>query len=231
MHRFAFISLASEEVIAVSTGMQTKDASDLFWGWYLQAYGMNLEREKVLRHKAGFVSEAHKEDIMAILPKLQEYLESHHAQYEVLKHVTTYTAQETARVQHIPGKEVAKVVMVKKGDQTPVMLVLPASYRVDFETLRAVVNTGAVLEEEREFRALFPGCETGAEPPFGNLFDLETVVDTALTRDEQIVFNAGSHRESVRMRYEDFANLVHPHVATFACPYSPMYVKNPYGDY
>jgi len=168
---------------------------------------------------------------MAILPRLQEYLESHHAQYEVLKHVNTYTAQETARVQHVPGKEVAKVVMVKKEDQTPVMLVLPASYRVDFEALQAVMHTNAVLEEEREFRTLFPGCETGAEPPFGNLFDLETVVDTALTRDEQIVFNAGSHRESVRMRYEDFASLVHPYVATFARPYSPVYVKNPYEDY
>jgi Ala-tRNA(Pro) deacylase len=168
---------------------------------------------------------------MTMLPKLQTYLEAHHVNYEILNHQTAYTAQEMAAVQHIPGKEVAKVVMVKKEDGAPVMLVLPASYRVDFTALREVMHASIVLEQEQEFRALFPGCETGAEPPFGNLFDLETVVDAALTRDETIVFNAGSHWQSVRMRYEDFAQLVHPRVATFAHPAVPLPPKNPYDAY
>ena len=119
-------------------------------------------------------------------------------------------------MQHIPGKMMAKVVMVKKEDGTPVMLVLPASHKVDFAQLRAVLGTRAELEQEREFRGLFPDCETGAEPPFGNLFTLDTIVDTVLTQDEEIVFNAGSHWQTVRMRYDDYARLVRPRVAKFA---------------
>jgi Ala-tRNA(Pro) deacylase len=153
---------------------------------------------------------------MPILPRLKEYLDTHQIKYQVLTHSTAYTAQEVAQAQHVPGKEVAKVVMVKKEDGTPVMLVLPASHRVDFTRLREVLGTKAELEQEREFRDLFPGCETGAEPPFGNLFNLETIVDTALTLDEEIVFNAGSHWQTVRMRYDDYARLVRPRVATFA---------------
>jgi Ala-tRNA(Pro) deacylase len=168
---------------------------------------------------------------MAILPKLQEYLDSHHVRYEVLQHRTAYTAQETAAVQHIPGREVAKVVMVKKEDGAPVMLVLPASHRVDFTALQDAIHANVVLEQEQEFRRLFPGCETGAEPPFGNLFDLETIVDAALTHDETIVFNAGSHQQSIRMRYEDFAQLVRPRVATFAQPSAPSPPKTPYNEY
>jgi Ala-tRNA(Pro) deacylase len=151
-----------------------------------------------------------------ILPKLQKYLDEHKIKYQVLTHSTAYTAQEVARFQHVPGKQMAKAVMVKKEDGTPVMLVLPASHKVDFARLRVVLSSSAELEQEREFRDLFPGCETGAEPPFGNLFNLDTVVDTALTEDEEIVFNGGSHWQTVRMRYNDFARLVHPRVATFA---------------
>jgi Ala-tRNA(Pro) deacylase len=79
-----------------------------------------------------------------------------------------------------------------------------------------VLGTRVELEQEREFRELFPGCETGAEPPFGNLFQLDTIVDTALAEDEEIVFNAGSHWQTLRMRYDDYVRLVHPRVATFA---------------
>jgi len=153
---------------------------------------------------------------MPILPRLQAYLDEHSIKYQVLTHSTAYTAQEVAQAQHVPGKEVAKVVMVKKEDGTPVMLVLPASHKVDFTQLREVLGAKAELEQEREFRALFPGCETGAEPPFGNLFNLETVVDTALAQDEEIVFNAGSHWQTVRMRYDDYARLVRPRIAAFA---------------
>jgi Ala-tRNA(Pro) deacylase len=153
---------------------------------------------------------------MPILRKLQEFLDEHNVKYQVLTHSTAYTAQEVAQAQHIPGKQVAKVVMVKTEGGKPVMLVLPASHMVDFVRLQEVLGTKAELEQEREFRDLFPGCETGAEPPFGNLFNLDTIVDTALSQDEEIVFNAGSHWQTVRMRYDDFARLVRPRVATFA---------------
>lgn len=153
---------------------------------------------------------------MAILQQLQEYLDKHAIQYQTLTHSTAYTAQEIAALQHVPGKQMAKVVMVKKDDGTPLMLVLPASYQVDFSKLQEVLGTNAELEQEREFRELFPECETGAEPPFGNLFNLDTLVDAALAEDEEIVFNAGSHWQTVRLRYEDFARLVQPRVASFA---------------
>lgn len=153
---------------------------------------------------------------MPILPKLQEYLDQHHVKYEVQTHWTAYTAQEVAAAEHISGKEVAKVVMVKKDDGTPTMLVLPASHRVDFNKLTAMLGTRVELEPEREFRHLFPECEVGAEPPFGNLFALDTFVDRTLTEDEEIVFNAGTHQDTVRMRYQDFAQLVQPRVAEFA---------------
>ncbi len=154
---------------------------------------------------------------MPILRKLQEYVDEHKVKYQVLTHSTAYTAQEVAQMQHVPGKIMAKVVMVKKEDGTPVMLVLPASHKVDFAQLREVLGTQATLEQEREFRDLFAGCETGAEPPFGNLFNIETVVDSALVQDEEIVFNAGSHWQTVRMRYADYVRLVRPRVAQFAC--------------
>jgi Ala-tRNA(Pro) deacylase len=153
---------------------------------------------------------------MPILRQLQEYLDAHGIKYQVLTHSTAYTAQEVAQTQHVPGKHLAKVVIVKKENGKAVMLVLPASHKVNFAWLREVLHARAELAQEREFRELFPGCETGAEPPFGNLFELDTVVDTALTTDDEIVFNAGSHWQTVKMRYEDYARLVHPRVARFA---------------
>jgi len=153
---------------------------------------------------------------MSILRRLQDVLDAYKVPYEVLPHSETYTAQETAEVQRVPGDKMAKVVMVKKENGTPVMLVLPASYRVNFSWLREALGTRAELEEEREFRGLFPECDIGAEPPFGTLFDLDTVVDTALTKDDEIVFNAGSHWQTVRMRYDDYARIVHPKIAKFA---------------
>ena len=106
--------------------------------------------------------------------------------------------------------------MMKKEDGTPMMLVLPASHRVDFSKLTEMLGSRAELEQEHEFRDLFPECEVGAEPPFGNLFALDTLVDCTLTEDEEIVFNAGTHQETIRMRYQDFAQLVQPRVAEFA---------------
>lgn len=153
---------------------------------------------------------------MPIMRTLQEYLDEQQIKYQVLTHSPAYTAQEVAALQHVPGKQMAKVVIVKKDNGTPLMLVLPAAYEVDFRRLRQVVGEHVELEQEEQFRALFPGCEVGAEPPFGNLFNLDTLVDASLAEDEEIVFNGGSHWQTIRMRYDDYQRLTHPRVAQFA---------------
>lgn len=154
---------------------------------------------------------------MALLQQLQDVLETHSVPYRVLTHPRGYSAQRTAACQHIPGKHMAKVVMVRPGDRS-VTTVLPASHRVNFEQLQAWLGGPAQLEGEQEFRLLSPSCETGAEPPFGNLFGLDVWVDRTLAEDEDMVFTAGTPCHSVRMRYADVAWLVQPQVAAFAHP-------------
>ena len=151
---------------------------------------------------------------MAILRKLKKFLDANGVRYDVRSHGTAYTAQEVAAREHIPGREMAKVVMVRDGGDH-VMAVLPAPYHLSLERLgQAMGHTGLRLEREVEFAHLFPGCDTGAMPPFGNLYDIPVWVDAALTRDDEIAFNAGTHEQTVHMRYADFSRLVKPNVAT-----------------
>jgi len=153
---------------------------------------------------------------MTILKKLKEYLESNKVSYEVGYHARVYTAQEVAASQHVPGREMAKVVMVK-ADEKMVMLVLPASYRVDMKKLKGVLDCKKVgMVKEEEFEELFPDCEIGAMTPFGNLYNLEVWVDQVLTEDESIVFRAGSHVETLRIKYNDYVRLVNPKVGDFS---------------
>ncbi len=144
---------------------------------------------------------------MTILKKLKDYLEQNQVRYEVRVHERLYTSQEIAAAMHIPGKEMSKVVMVK-ADGKMVMLVLPASYRVDTKKLG--------ISKEKDFEELFPDCEIGAMPPFGNLYNLEVWVDQVLTEDEFIVFRAGSHVETLKIKYNDYARLVNPKVGDFS---------------
>ncbi|MBI5097158.1 MAG: YbaK/EbsC family protein [Nitrospirae bacterium] len=153
---------------------------------------------------------------MAVLERLEGYLKENKVTYKVIKHPEVYTAQEIAAAMHVPGKELAKVVMIKAKDRF-VMTVIPASWRIDFSKLKEVVQEKDLrLATEGEFKALFPDCEGGAEPPFGNLYNMDTFVDKALTEDEHIFFNGGNHYEAVEMRYWDYAGLVKPRVAEFA---------------
>ena len=150
------------------------------------------------------------------LTSLKEYLDSHNIKYVVISHSPAYTAQGIAGLAHIPGKEMAKTVMVKL-DGKLIMTVLPASFRVDLVSLRKATNAKTVsLASEEEFKDQFPQCETGAMPPFGNLYGLAVFADESLTKDKEIAFNAGSHRELVRMAWEDFQKLVEPKVIRFA---------------
>jgi Ala-tRNA(Pro) deacylase len=148
--------------------------------------------------------------------KLKEFLNGNHVKYLSISHSPAFTAQEIAASAHVPGQELAKTVMVKI-DGRMALAVLPASHRVDFEHLQAAAGAGqVVLADEREFKDAFPGCELGAMPPFGNLYGMPTFVADVLADDEEIVFNAGSHTELVRMKYRDFERLVRPKVLHFA---------------
>ncbi len=152
---------------------------------------------------------------MAILRRLQEYLDANHVPYTVLGHQEAYTAPELAHTLHVPGKMFAKVVMVK-ADGRFVMVVLPSNWRIDFRRLTEELGALRVrLATEDEFKGLFPDCPVGTMPPFGNLYGVEVYVDQSLTEDEEIVFQAGSHFGAVKLRYRDFADLVHPKVAEF----------------
>ncbi len=147
--------------------------------------------------------------------RLKEFLDTHSIKYVIISHSRAFTAQETAISAHISGKELAKTVVVKiDGKMT--MAVLPSSYKVDFDLLRKVTGASKVeIASEKEFKDLFPGCEIGAMPPFGNLYGMEVFVAESLAEDEDIAFNAGSHRELVKMAYKDFERLAKPKIAKF----------------
>ena len=152
--------------------------------------------------------------------KLKDFLDGEGVKYVVVTHSPAFTAQEIAASAHIPGRELAKTVMVKL-DGEMAMAVLAASSGVDFGLLKAAAGASACeLASEDDFGDLFGECEVGAMPPFGNLYGMAVFVDQALAEDEAIAFNAGSHKELVKLAYADFARLVEPTVAAFARPRS-----------
>ncbi|MBI3970086.1 MAG: YbaK/EbsC family protein [Chloroflexi bacterium] len=148
--------------------------------------------------------------------RLEAYLREQQVPFQVQHHPLAYTAQEVAAVEHVPGRMVAKVV-VAYADDRPAMLALPAPYRVNIEQVRSMLGTKQVrLAREDEFMTLFPDCEVGAMPPFGNLYNVPVYVDRALAADETIVFQAGTHTDTMSLKYADFERLVKPTVAEFA---------------
>jgi Ala-tRNA(Pro) deacylase len=150
------------------------------------------------------------------LSKVKAFLDAHGTKYVAVSHSKAYTAQGIAAISHISGRELAKTVIVKLDDNLA-MAVLPASYQVDLEGLRRATGVQvAELATEREFKQHFPDCETGAMPPFGNLYGIPVYVDQALTEDREIAFNAGSHHELIKMGYRDFHQLVKPEVMEFS---------------
>jgi Ala-tRNA(Pro) deacylase len=154
---------------------------------------------------------------MPIPRHICEFLDAHRISYQPCQHPPSYTAQGVAHAQHISGKELAKVVMVLADDRL-LMVVLPGSHRLELEQLgQAVGATSVRLATEEEFGHIFPDCEVGAMPPFGNLYNLEVWVDSSLRTHSTIVFNAGTHAETIQMSFTDFARLVQPKEAIFSC--------------
>lgn len=147
------------------------------------------------------------------LSKLREFLDSHRIKYMVISHSLAYTAQGVAALAHVSGKKLAKTVIVKL-DGALAMAVIPASFHVDLDRLRMLTGAQSVeVATELEFKDAFPDCETGAMPPFGNLYDMPVYADENLAANEEITFTAGTHRELVRMYWVDMARLVNPTVA------------------
>jgi len=145
-----------------------------------------------------------------------EFLDKSGVKYELTKHPPAFTAQHMAAQEHEPGKFVAKPVVVKADDKY-VMCVLSACYKIDLRTLKGQLGAKSVkLVEENDIGKMFPDCELGAEPPFGNLYDLPTVMDKALEKDDHIIFQAGSHEKAIRMSMADYRKLVEPKVLEFS---------------
>ena len=148
--------------------------------------------------------------------QLREFLDSHSIKYLNISHSKAFTSQEVAESAHISGRELAKTVIVKLDDNLA-MAVLPASLKIDLDLLKQATGATLVtLATEEEFREAFPECETGAMPPFGNLYKMNTFVDQRLREDERIAFNAGSHTELIKMSFGDFERLVNPIAANFS---------------
>jgi len=147
---------------------------------------------------------------------LTEYLDKHGVRYSVVTHSPAFTAQGVAALSHTPGKNLAKSVVVKL-DGKMALVVLPASFQIDLDLLRKATKATLVeLASEREFKDRFPECETGAMPPFGNLYGLDVIADEMLANDTEIAFNACSHRDLIRLPWRDFERLAEPKLARFA---------------
>jgi Ala-tRNA(Pro) deacylase len=147
--------------------------------------------------------------------RLEMYLGQQQISYSAQHHRRTYAAHDTALTEHIPDEQLAKVVMVVADGQLT-MLVLPASYKIDMARVYAIIEAQDVhLAREWEFATTFPDCQTGAMPPFGNLYGLPVYVDRHLAASATIVFAAGTHTDTICMAYADFARLVQPFVTTF----------------
>jgi Ala-tRNA(Pro) deacylase len=150
------------------------------------------------------------EEVPVPLSTLREFLDRNSVKYLVISHSLAYTAQGIAALTHTPGQELAKTVILLV-DGRLAMAVVPASFRVDLFKLKKYLGAGTVeLASEGDFRDQFPDCETGAMPPFGNLYGMDVFADESLAQDKEIAFNAGSHRELVRLSFADFSRLVKP---------------------
>ena len=153
---------------------------------------------------------------MTCKDRLEAYLRDNQVPYQTQHHPTAFTAQAVAETEHISGKLLAKVVMVV-ADGDLVMLVLPAAHRADLAHAAAVLDAREVrLTEESEFATIFSDCEVGAMPPFGNLYGLPVYVDQTLAEDETIFFQAGTHTDTMSLKFADFEQLVKPNLADFA---------------
>lgn len=153
---------------------------------------------------------------MAITERVRRFLDDQGIAYELFAHREAFTAQEVAQASHVPGLQLAKVLVIRDGAGAHMLAVLPAPCRVDLHALEeASGRRKLALATETEASALFPDCERGAFPPFGNLYSLPVYVDRCFHEHEALVFQPGNHHEAVRMRFEDFERVTVPVMGEF----------------
>ncbi|HEY2588060.1 MAG TPA: YbaK/EbsC family protein [Tepidisphaeraceae bacterium] len=146
---------------------------------------------------------------------VQSYLDEMGVAYRLSHHPIAYTAQDLASVEHVPGQQVIKGVVVK-ADGRFVMCALPASHRIDLQALRSQLDAEDVkLADEHKLSELFPDCELGAEPPIGRLYNLPTLMDESLTSDARVTFQAGTHRDAITMSLADYRRVAQPEMGYF----------------
>jgi Ala-tRNA(Pro) deacylase len=152
---------------------------------------------------------------MAIPARLKSHLDQAHVGYTPVSHVPTSGSQYAAMVLHVPGKDVAKTVALRAGKEN-ILAVLPASYHINLKKLSAIAGQPVALLGQDECNKLFPDCEPGAVPPFGELYQVPVYLDEALAEDPEIVFSAGTRTDGIRMGNADFVRLAKPRVCSFA---------------
>ena len=153
-----------------------------------------------------------------MLKRLKDYLDLNKIKYIEIRHSPAYTAQEIASSIHHTGKEIAKSVIVKIDDGF-VMAVLAASHIINENLLKIAIRTGIMeLATEDDIEELFPDCPVGAIPPFGNLYNLDVYVSRHLSRKKEIIFNAGSRTDVIKMKFMDYKKLVNPVIDIFSEP-------------
>ncbi len=149
---------------------------------------------------------------------VREELDRRGIAYEEMHHPEAYTAQEVAQREHVSGHRVAKVVCVMV-DGRPIELILPASRRVILDWVRDLLGAGEIrLATEQELGHYFTDCEVGAIPALRHWGDVEIIMDGYLRCAGDIFIQGGTHRDALRMRFEDWFDLVHPRVELLSEP-------------
>ncbi len=144
---------------------------------------------------------------MAIAITLEKYLQKQGVEYDIMAHPRSYTSMETAQISHVPGDRLAKSVLVRDG-QGYLVAVVPATHRLDLGRLGRLLDRHVELASETEIGALFGDCDYGAIPPCGSAYGVETVVDDALMRQNEVWFEAGDHEELIHVAGEAFDTLM-----------------------
>ena len=147
--------------------------------------------------------------------RVPDFLSEQHVPFETMLHPPAFTAQKRARFLHVPGKQVAKCVLLI-GPRGYLLAILPATHHVDTEKLAAVLEGPVRLADDREIADIFRDCEWGVVPPFGTLYEITTLLDTDLNPEAFIVFETNYHAEAIRMRCRDFIELERPRRLSFS---------------
>lgn len=156
---------------------------------------------------------------MSIPKEIKKFLDSHGVSFRHFTHPQAFTASETAEAQHVSGRELAKSVVVMADDRL-MLAVIPANDRLDVEKLSHLAGAASIrLAREEEFAEVFKGCEVGAEPPLGTLYDVPVWLDASFEEHPTIIFNAGTHTDTIQMNMGDYQELEQPKVGRLVEPH------------